>query len=73
MEVALQSTRCWDRGCDDLEAGAQVMVQLVRIDMVGHRVADAIGQESGAKLAEDGWQIVVLVRPVERNIGAALD
>ena len=73
MEITLQSTRCWDRGCDDLKAGAQVMVQFVRIDMFGHRVVDAIGQESCAKLAEDGWQIVVVVRPMERNIRAALD
>ena len=41
--------------------------------MIGHRVTDAIGQESCAKLAEDGWQIVVVVRPVQRNIRAALD
>ena len=39
------------------------MVEFVGIHMVGHRVADAIGQQADAKLAQDGWQIVVLYGP----------
>ncbi len=73
MEVALKSARRRYRGCDDLKAGVQVMAQFVRIHMVSHRVADAIGQKSDPKLAQDGWQIVVLVRAVKQNIVPPLD
>ena len=41
--------------------------------MVGHRVADAIGQKSNPKLAQDGSQIIVYVRPVKRNIMTPLE
>ncbi|MGA7294076.1 MAG: hypothetical protein WBW85_16195, partial [Terriglobales bacterium] len=73
VDVAAKTPRGGDRGCDDREAGVQIMVELVRIDMVGHWNAGPIGQKSDTKLGQDARQIIVVVGAVKRNVSAPFD
>src|SRR5205823_13063200 len=65
VQVLGHSSRLRDRGAYDLEAGIQIVVDLVRIHMLRKRVRDLVWQQPDAVCAQYFGQVVIVIVTAE--------